>query len=480
MQPKISKTLENMMARVVFRTTRAHLNTTLGDRLALEILREEGSLAYRLIATRLREWEIADALKRLDHHIGAVAAYKVGGINPERYFKTLTGELISSFPAAAKISTAHALIHLLSEPHSPTLTTFEMYGMNAFILTHELQRLIDGEEPTPVTAAANDNSNSNENNKNNGGNEVMICKYGADLTRQAHEGRIDPITGRETEIERMIQVLSRRKKNNPLLVGEAGVGKSALVEGLALRLAAGSVPYTLQGKRLIALDLTALLAGTRYRGEFEERMQRLIDELKRADDVIVFIDEIHTIVGAGAAGGSLDTANILKPALARSEIQTIGATTLDEYRQYFASDAALERRFQRIIIEPTSPQESTEHYHTALEQHFPPELMNRIDDIVVFRRLSAADTEKILELELAPIIDRVRRLGFTLRITDEAKRHLSRTGFESRYGVRALRRTLKEQIEEPLSQLILSGSIDRGATIIAETEQRQVIRLKVA
>ncbi|EKC64041.1 ATP-dependent Clp protease, ATP, partial [human gut metagenome] len=152
--------------------------------------------------------------------------------------------------------------------------------------------------------------------------------------------------------------LSRRKKNNPILIGEAGVGKSAIVEGLALRIAAGDVPATIAGKRIFSLDVSALVAGTKFRGEFEERMQQLLDLLRRSRDTIVFIDEIHTIVGAGSTQGSLDTANILKPALARGELQTIGATTLDEYRTDIESDTALERRFQRVLVEPTTPEQT--------------------------------------------------------------------------------------------------------------------------
>ena len=186
----------------------------------------------------------------------------------------------------------------------------------------------------------------------------MLDKFGVDLTRQAREGKIDPVIGRECEIERVVQILSRRKKNNPILIGEAGVGKSAIVEGLALRIAADDVPYTIAGKRLYSLDVSSLVVGTKFRGEFEERMQQLLDELRKADDTIIFIDEIHTIVGAGSTQGSLDTANILKPALARGELQTIGATTLDEYRENIEKDSALERRFQRVLVEPTSCEET--------------------------------------------------------------------------------------------------------------------------
>ncbi len=166
------------------------------------------------------------------------------------------------------------------------------------------------------------------------------------------------MVGREHEIERVVQILSRRKKNNPILIGEAGVGKSAVVEGLALRIASGDVPCTIAGKTIFSLDVSSLVAGTKFRGEFEERMQQLIDTLRKAKDTIIFIDEIHTIVGAGSTQGSLDTANILKPALARGELQTIGATTLDEYREIIESDPALERRFQRVLVEPATPDQT--------------------------------------------------------------------------------------------------------------------------
>ena len=185
-----------------------------------------------------------------------------------------------------------------------------------------------------------------------------IDKFSTDLTVAAEEGKLDPVVGREKEIERIAQILSRRKKNNPVLIGEPGVGKSAIVEGLAQRIVERKVSRLLVGKRVVALDMTAIVAGTKYRGEFEERMQNILKELKASPDLIVFIDEIHTMVGAGAAAGSMDAANIFKPALARGEIQCIGSTTLDEYRKSIEKDAALERRFQKVIVNPTTEEET--------------------------------------------------------------------------------------------------------------------------
>lgn len=190
------------------------------------------------------------------------------------------------------------------------------------------------------------------------GGTPYLDNYGIDLTKAAEGGKLDPVVGREKEIERIAQILSRRKKNNPILIGEPGVGKSAIAEGLALRIVEKRVSRALFGKRIISLDMTAVVAGTKYRGQFEERIHAILTEVKKHPDVILFIDEIHTIVGAGSAAGSMDAANMLKPALARGEIQCIGATTLDEYRKNIEKDGALERRFQKVLVEPTSPEET--------------------------------------------------------------------------------------------------------------------------
>ena len=197
----------------------------------------------------------------------------------------------------------------------------------------------------------------------------VIDSFGVDMTLAASEGKLDPVVGREKEIERLAQILSRRKKNNPVLIGEPGVGKSAIVEGLALRIVQHKVSRLLFGKRLVALDMTAVVAGTKYRGQFEERIRAIISELQKSPNVILFIDEIHTIVGAGSAPGSMDAANMLKPALARGEIQCIGATTLDEYRKSIEKDGALERRFQKVIVEPSTPEETLQILNNIKEKY---------------------------------------------------------------------------------------------------------------
>jgi ATP-dependent Clp protease ATP-binding subunit ClpC len=204
----------------------------------------------------------------------------------------------------------------------------------------------------------NDSFNAPNNKSNKKSKTPVLDNFGRDLTEMAENGKLDPVVGREKEIERVSQILSRRKKNNPLLIGEPGVGKSAIAEGLALRIIQKKVSRILFNKRVVTLDLASLVAGTKYRGQFEERMKAVMNELEKNDDIILFIDEIHTIVGAGGATGSLDASNMFKPALARGEIQCIGATTLDEYRQYIEKDGALERRFQKVIVEPTSVDET--------------------------------------------------------------------------------------------------------------------------
>ena len=197
----------------------------------------------------------------------------------------------------------------------------------------------------------------------------ILDNFGTDLTRAAEEGKLDPVVGREKEIERVAQILSRRKKNNPVLIGEPGVGKSAIVEGLALRIVQKKVSRILFNKRVVTLDMASVVAGTKYRGQFEERIRSIIKELQKNPDVILFIDEIHTLVGAGSAAGSMDAANMLKPALARGEIQCIGATTLDEYRKNIEKDGALERRFQKIIVEPTTPDETLQILRNIKERY---------------------------------------------------------------------------------------------------------------
>jgi len=243
------------------------------------------------------------------------------------------------------IGTEHLLLGLLREGEGVAAAILDSLGITIERVRAETVRVLS--ESSPRSKMARTASRT-----------PVLDQLGVDLTVAAHAGKLDPVIGREKEIERVIQILSRRTKNNPALIGEPGVGKTAIVEGLAHRIAAGDVPETLEGKRLITLDMGAVVAGTKYRGEFEERLKKIIDEIKTSGNCVLFIDEFHTIVGAGAAEGAVDAANLLKPSLARGELQCIGATTLDDYRKYVERDAALERRFQPILVEEPSVDET--------------------------------------------------------------------------------------------------------------------------
>lgn len=274
---------------------------------------------------------------------------------------------------SSSISTAHLLLCILRNESDPTTkllnkmkVDYDTAKEHYLDMTPKEEDFIENlpknesfnEDLGQDDVSKNDTFNSPTNKSNKKSKTPVLDNFGRDLTEMAEEGKLDPVVGREKEIERVSQILSRRKKNNPLLIGEPGVGKSAIAEGLALRIIQKKVSRILFNKRVVTLDLASLVAGTKYRGQFEERMKAVMNELEKNDDIILFIDEIHTIVGAGGATGSLDASNMFKPALARGEIQCIGATTLDEYRQYIEKDGALERRFQKVIVEPTNVEET--------------------------------------------------------------------------------------------------------------------------
>ena len=761
MQLKISKTLEGLIARSAFNTTKAGIPHSLKDFLALELLREEGSLAFQLLSARLRDWELHQVRLRIEHEIHTVKRQESRNAS-DAFYRGFAEELRATSDAVRSVTTGHALLSIAGDRTTATAHVLEMYGITPQIIAEELQRFAAGDDfGTEITVGKPGLKTAERPFEEPSGHP--LAQFGADLTQLARDGKVDPVIGRDRETDRVIQILSRRKKNNPILIGEAGVGKSAIVEGLALRIARGEVPATIAGKRIFSLDVSALVAGTKFRGEFEERMQQLLDLLRRSRDTIVFIDEIHTIVGAGSTQGSLDTANILKPALARGELQTIGATTLDEYRTDIESDTALERRFQRVLVEPTTPEQTLgilrriapdyerhhrvrysdealracveltgryvtgrcfpdkaidaldeagsrahlqrdaatatveigeglvrrvvsdmtgipaervsedeasrlrslrdhlarrvvgqqeaveriartirrsraglqdenrpigvflfvgptgvgktllakevskwlfdEHrgliridmseyaekhnvarligpppgyvgygeggqlteavrrqpyavvlldeiekahpevfntllqlfdegrltdgsgrtvdfrntilimtsnvgsrevarkplrvgyatpskgaapdttpdgeYRRALERVFAPEFLNRIDDIVIFRTLDAGDVVRIIDLELQGLFTRTGRLGYKIKVTEGAKRRLASMGYEARYGVRSLRRALAEQVEEPLSTLILDGKLRTGDTVVVESDRSRGIRLRV-
>src|SRR5213594_1510394 len=252
------------------------------------------------------------------------------------------------------VGTEHLLLGLVREGEGIASGVLESLGVSLEKVRHQVIATLGQQHPAQAgeAAAAGGKSGSSKT--------PTLDQLGVNLTAMAKASQLDPVIGREKEIERVIQILSRRTKNNQALIGEPGVGKTAIAEGLAHRIVKGDVPETLQGKRVLTLDIGSLVAGTKYRGEFEERLKKIIEELRHAHDVILFIDELHTLVGAGAAEGAVDAANILKPSLARGELQCIGATTLDEFRKYIERDAALERRFQPVLVEEPSIEDTIE------------------------------------------------------------------------------------------------------------------------
>ena len=327
---------------------------------------------------------------------------------------------------------------------------------------------LDDEDDDYNDQSSNRSSQSTQSNRTQSisGDTPTLDKYGNDMTRAAEDGRLDPVVGREVEIERLAQILSRRKKNNPVLIGEPGVGKSAIVEGLALRIVQRKVSRILFDKRLVSLDMASLVAGTKYRGQFEERIKAILNELSKNPNIILFIDELHTIVGAGNPSGSMDAANLLKPALARGEIQCIGATTLDEYRKNIEKDGALERRFQKVMVEPTTADETLQILNNIKEKYEAHHNVNYTDEALVAcvslterymsdrnfpdKAIDALD-EAGSRVHISNIVvpDTIEQLEKELQKTNELKLKAARSqNFESAAAYRDQAQNIKNNLDE--------------------------------
>ncbi|PKM67998.1 MAG: ATP-dependent Clp protease ATP-binding subunit ClpC [Firmicutes bacterium HGW-Firmicutes-2] len=321
------------------------------EHLLLGLLKEgEGVAAKTLISQNISYEEVYNKIKEV------IVSSQVQTSEGEGMTPRVRRVLELSFAEASKmnsgeIGTEHILIALLRETDSMAIRILEVLGGSKQKIYHEILKIM-GEDVGNQKLAPN---NPNEKKESN---TPVLDQFSRDLTQMAKEGKFDPIIGRDKEIERIIQILSRRTKNNPCLIGEPGVGKTAIAEGLAQKIIEGNIPETIKGKRVVALDLSSMVAGSKYRGEFEDRIKKAIAEILAVGNVLLFIDEIHTIVGAGAAEGAIDASNILKPSLARGEVQLIGATTLDEYRKHIEKDPALERRFQPVKVDEPSEEEA--------------------------------------------------------------------------------------------------------------------------
>lgn len=334
----------------------------LGEGVAVKILKNLNCDLYKLKKT------VEDTVR------GTGGSVKVGNIPLTKQAEKVLRitYLEAKLYKSDTIGTEHLLLSLLRDDENIAAQILQQFNVSYDAVREELDLIISGkssdddsQDARSVSASLSSSkgsksSGSSREKKMEKSKTPVLDNFGRDLTQLAEDNKLDPIIGREKEIERVAQVLSRRKKNNPVLIGEPGVGKTAIAEGLATRIVERKVSRVLYDKRVIQLDLAALVAGTKYRGQFEERMKAVMGELEKTENVILFIDELHTIVGAGGASGSLDASNMLKPALARGEVQAIGATTLNEYRQYIEKDGALERRFQKIMVDPTTPEETIE------------------------------------------------------------------------------------------------------------------------
>ncbi len=383
MNQKFSQKIKDVLAYSREEAIRLGNTAINPDHLFLGILRDgEGEAINLLLSQGL---DLSDIKKKMDKHLlqltdkqdsinesSDIVIYK----SAERALKVVFLEARSL--KSDTVNTAHLLLAILKDDTNfitqllyERNVSYESVRKNLTILNSDDKGDFGGGEDEESESGMFGNMGK-QNQPASGkpsSDTPVLDNFGIDLTKAAEEGRLDPIIGREREIERIAQILSRRKKNNPILIGEPGVGKSAIAEGLALRIVKRKVSRVLFNKRVVTLDLASIVAGTKYRGQFEERMKAILNELSRTNNIILFIDEIHTIVGAGGATGSLDAANMLKPALARGELQCIGATTLDEYREHIEKDGALERRFQKVMVEPTSPEETVEILNNIKERY---------------------------------------------------------------------------------------------------------------
>ncbi len=368
-----------------------------------------------------------------------------------------TAVLASAKIGHSFVGTEHLLIAILSEKDSFAVRFLYDAGVNPASVMTALQSSLGEANQQGGFAGENKTSQSPVSNQKSAPSNLL--KYGRDLTESAKSGEIDPVVGREEEIARVLQILSRRTKNNPVLIGEPGVGKTAVAEGLALKIAEGQVPELLKDKKVISLNLTGLIAGTKYRGDFEERIKGIIDELKSAKDIILFIDELHTIVGAGSAEGSADAANILKPSLAKGDFQVIGATTLEEYRKYIEKDSALERRFQPVKVDEPSAEEAVQILKGLRDRYEAHHKVNITDEAI----------ESAVELSSRYIADRYLP-DKAIDLIDEAASRVRLSSLTEPENLKSLEERIA-QLEEDKAEAVNSQDFERAARLRDEQKK---------
>ena len=442
-----------------------------GEGVAARVLNEQG----------VTEQKVIEKIRELIG-VGQNAEQQIAGLTPrtKRVLELSFGE--ARRMGHNYIGTEHILLGIIKEGESVAVRILTELNADIQKLFAELTKMLNDE----VSGMG-----KTQHTQRGKTNTPTLDQFGRDLTEMAREGKFDPIIGRDKEIERVIQILTRRTKNNPCLIGEPGVGKTAIAEGLAQKIVAGNIPEILKDRRVVTLDLSSMVAGAKYRGEFEERLKKAMDEIRKAGNVILFIDEMHTIIGAGAAEGAIDASNILKPSLARGELQAIGATTLDEYRKHVEKDAALERRFQPITVgEPTV--DETIQILKGIRDKYEAHHSVKITDDALEAAAKLSDryiTDRFLPDKAIDLIDeaasRIRLKAFTVtpdikeleekieRIAAEKEEAIHSQNFEKAAGIRDNEQKLKQELEEARSDWEQKNQRDTG--VVSEEEVAEII-----
>lgn len=427
------------------------------EHILLGLLAESGGMAYAVLDAKKITYDEVESIIKSCVGVGSPTVLSPNDLTP-RAKNIIDSAIIQGRGMGhSYIGTEHLLMGIIREGTGAAAEILSQLGVQPQELLTDLLNALG----SPGKVSGSPNGEVKEKT-----DAPTVAQYGRDLTALASQGRIDPVIGRQKEIERVVQILSRRTKNNPCLIGEPGVGKTAIAEGLALKIATGEVPETLKNKRIVSLDLTGMVAGTKYRGDFEERIRNAIDEVQKAGDIILFIDEVHTLVGAGAAEGAVDAANILKPSLARGDIQVIGATTLDEYRKHIEKDAALERRFQPITVGEPTEEEAIEilkglrdkyeaHHKVRItdgaiiaavkmssryigDRYLPDKAIDLVDEAASRVRLQAFTAPP----DLKTLEDKIKRLG------EEMASAVNSQDFERAAAVRDEKKELAQKLEK--------------------------------
>lgn len=460
MQRPYTKKAQKVLDLAARTSKSMHHNYIGTEHILVGLLREGSGAAAKVLNTmEVEEDKLLELIDDLIAPSAGIALLDADGYSP-RTIKVLenAGQEAERFKSE-KIGTEHLLLAIMKEPDCAGARLLNTLGVNPQKLYMEILNSM-GEEGS---AYKDDFQNGKFNKKRGGETTPVLAQYSRDLTQLAREGKLDPVIGRTEEIQRVIQILSRRGKNNPCLIGEPGVGKTAIAEGLAQRIVSGIVPETVQDKRVVTLDLSGMVAGSKYRGEFEERIKKVLREVTEAGNILLFIDELHTIIGAGGAEGAIDASNIMKPSLARGEIQLIGATTIDEYRKYIEKDAALERRFQPVMVE-----EPTEEQAIAI-------LKGIRGNYEGHHKVTITDAaiEAAVRLATRYINDRYMP-DKAIDLIDEAASKVRLTGLKEPANLRELENKVRED-EKRLEEALIQAEYEEASVIkkeLAETEKQ--------